>query len=138
MHINHLELKAIHLSFQKFLPHLKDHSVLVRSDNTTMVQYLNLQGGTKSPQLYLLTWNLLPLAIKNNVIIKAAHIIGRLNVLADNLSMVKVLPTEWTLNDSVTLRLFQALGTPMIDFCASKVNHKVDLFCSWILSHKHG
>ena len=136
MHINHLELKAVHLSFQKFLPHLKGHSVLVRSVNTTVVQYLNRQGGTKSPQLCLLTWNLLQLAIKNNVTIKAAHIIGRLNVLADSLSRVKVLPTEWTLNDSVTLRLFQVLGTPMIDLFPSEANHKVDLFCSWIPSQK--
>lgn len=134
LHINHLELKAVHLSLQKFLPHLRGQSVLVRSDNTTVVQYLNRQGGTKSPPLCLLTWNLLQLAIKNNITIKAAHIIGSLNILADDLSRVKIRPTEWTLNNSVTLRLFQVLGTPMIDLFASEANHKVEMFCSWIPS----
>ena len=87
--------------------HLKGHSVLVRSDNTTVVQYLNKQGGTKSPQLCLLTCNLLQLAIKNNVTMKAAHIIGSLNILADDLSRVKICPTERTLNNSVTQILFR-------------------------------
>ena len=105
LHINHLDLKAVHLSPQKFLPHLRGHTVLVRSDNTTVVQYLNRQGGTQSPQLCLLTWDLLQLAIKNNVTVKAAHIIGSLNTLADDLSRVKI-------SDSLTA---QVLGTPMID-----------------------
>ena len=65
---------------------------------------------------------------------KAAHIIGSMNILADDLSRVKIRPTEWTLNNSVTQTLFQVLGTPMIDLFASEANRKVEMFCSWIPS----
>jgi hypothetical protein len=39
-----------------FLSQIKNQAVLIRSDNTTVVQYINKQGGTKSPQLCYLTW----------------------------------------------------------------------------------
>lgn len=119
LHINHLELKAVHLSIQKFLPHLKGQNLLIRSDSTTVVQYLNKQGGTRSPQLCLLTWELYQLTIKNEITLKAAHIIGSQNFLADSLSRVKIRPTEWTLNDSVTQKIFLTWGKPMIDLFAS-------------------
>lgn len=134
LHINHLELKAVHLSVQKFLPHLKGQNLLIRSDSTTVVQYLNKQGGTRSPQLCLLTWDLYQMAIKNEITLNAAHIIGSQNTLADNLSRVMIRPTEWTLNNTVTQKIFQILGTPMVDLFASEENRKVEIFCSWIPS----
>ena len=50
-HINYLELKAVHLSLKNFLPILKNKHVLIRSDNSSAVQYFNKQGGTKSMRL---------------------------------------------------------------------------------------
>ena len=134
LHINHLELKAVHLTIQRFLPQLRGQNVLVRSDNTTVVQYINKQGGTKSPQLCFLTWDLMQMTIKNKITLKAAHIIGSLNILADNLSRVRIRPTEWTLNNSVSQSIFQVWGTPMIDLFASEENRKVTMFCSWMPS----
>ena len=37
-HINELEMKAVMLTVRHFLPQLRGHNVLVRSDNTTVVQ----------------------------------------------------------------------------------------------------
>ncbi|CAC5406579.1 unnamed protein product [Mytilus coruscus] len=57
-HINYLELEAVVLTIKHFLNYLIGKSVLIRSDNTTVVQYINKQGGTKSPQLCYKTWEL--------------------------------------------------------------------------------
>lgn len=130
-HINCLELQAVLLTLENFLPHLKNHNVLIRSDNTTVVQYLNKQGGTRSPQLCLITWKIWNLAIENQMFLKAAHIAGRKNILPDQLSRVIIRPTEWTMNDTVLHQIFQIWGKPFIDLFSSFQNRKMELFCTW-------
>ncbi|CAC5406985.1 unnamed protein product [Mytilus coruscus] len=44
LHINILELDAVHRTVQHFLPQLQGQNVLIKSDNTTVVQYVNKQG----------------------------------------------------------------------------------------------
>ena len=111
LHINCLELEAVILTIKNFLPQLRNQCVLVRSDNTTVIQYICSQGGTRSPQLCYKTWDLWQLAIKNNIILKAAHIAGKLNILPDQLSRIVIRPTEWTLNDTVLRKIFSDLGS---------------------------
>ena len=43
-HINCLEMLAILQALNHFLPDLRSHHVLVRTDNTTVVSYINHQG----------------------------------------------------------------------------------------------
>ena len=50
-HINILEFKAVLLSLQSFLPHIRHRSVLIRTDNVTVAAYINRQGGTHSVRL---------------------------------------------------------------------------------------
>lgn len=45
LHINFLGLLAVFLSLKCFLPFLRDHHVLIRTDNTTTVAHINRQGG---------------------------------------------------------------------------------------------
>ncbi|MCG8035213.1 MAG: hypothetical protein JAZ03_23955 [Candidatus Thiodiazotropha taylori] len=134
MHINWLEMKAVFLAVKHFLPILKGHVVLIRSDNTTVVQYVNKEGGTKSPPLCYLTWDLWHLARANSIILKGAHLAGSRNFLADSLSRFKIRPTEWSLNSAVVHRLFQIWGTPLIDLFASENNKKTPVFCTWFPS----
>ena len=47
-HINVLELWAVHMALQLFLPFLRGRHVLVRSDNVSTVSHINHQGGTRS------------------------------------------------------------------------------------------
>ena len=126
-HINQLEMKAVILTVH-FLPQLRGHTVLIRSENTTVVQCINKQGSTKSVQLCYQTWDLWHLTLENQILLKAAHLAGSRNILADNLSRVKILPTEWSLNDAVAHRLFQIWGQPLIDLFASEMNRKTSVF----------
>ena len=47
-------------------------NVLIRCDNTSVVQQISKQGGTKSPQLCYITWDLWNFAIQSN----CSHIRG--------------------------------------------------------------
>ena len=48
-HVNFLELRAVFLALKSFEEIVKGQSLLIRSDNTTVVAYINHQGGTHSP-----------------------------------------------------------------------------------------
>ena len=53
LHINLLEMKAVHLSLQHFLPKLQGKPVLVRTDNTT-VYNISTNKGTQSQETFVL------------------------------------------------------------------------------------
>jgi mRNA-degrading endonuclease HigB of HigAB toxin-antitoxin module len=132
LHINCQEMLAVHLSLNHFLEHLKGQNVLIRSDNTTVCQYINHQGGTRSAQLCNMTMDLWLLALKNNIRLKSVYIQGKKNVVADTLSRVKVCPLEWSLSKTVVSKLFHQWGQPMMDLFATYQNKQTPLFCSWI------
>ena len=48
LHINVLELKTVILAFQHRASVLQGHHVMIATDNTTVVAYINKQGGTHS------------------------------------------------------------------------------------------
>jgi hypothetical protein len=66
------------------------------------------------------------------MLLKAAHIAGKKNILADRLSRFKVQPTEWTLNKEIVLKLFTIWEVPHIDLFAS---HQTQIYCSWNPDH---
>ena len=45
LHINHLELKAVFLALKEFRTLVCDKTVLIATDNTTVVAYINKEGG---------------------------------------------------------------------------------------------
>ena len=56
LHINVLELKAVLLALKGFQEHLQGQRVLICSDNSTVVSYLNKEGGTHSIEMCALIW----------------------------------------------------------------------------------
>ena len=117
LHINLLELEAVFLTVKHFLLVLKNKHVLIRS-----CQYVNRQGGTKYPPLSYSIWVLRKFALENNMHLKAAHILGSLNIFMDQLSRERVWPKEWQIHKIVVQTLFQIWGTPLIELFASKEN----------------
>ena len=51
LHINFLELKAVFLALKEFEPLYRDQTVLVATDNTIVVAYINKKGGMRSGSL---------------------------------------------------------------------------------------
>ncbi len=58
-HINCLEMLAVFLALKNFLAYLRGHHVLVRSDNTSVVSYINHKGGLRSRPLSKLACQIL-------------------------------------------------------------------------------
>ena len=98
LHINYLELKAVFLALKEFQDLCLGKIVLVATDNTTVVSYINKVGGRRSGPLCALLWRILTWCTRNQVTLKARHIPGRLNVVADKLSRLgQTIQTEWSL-----------------------------------------
>ncbi len=85
-HINCLEMLAVCRACQFFLPDLIGRHVLIRSDNMSVVSYINHQGGVSSKRLFILAERLLEWAQLNLRSLRAAHLPGRLNQGADVIS----------------------------------------------------
>ena len=99
LHVNFLELKAVLLALKRFQHLVQGKVVLVATDNTTIVAYINKDGGTRSGLLCALLWRLLCWCNLRQVVLKARHIPGCLNVIADKLSRQgQIIQTEWSLH----------------------------------------
>ncbi len=86
LHINCLEMLAVCRACQFFLPELRGHHMLIRSDSMSVVSYINHQGGLSSKHLCLLAERLLQWAQPNLRSLRAVHIPGNLNQGADVIS----------------------------------------------------
>ncbi len=78
-HINCLELLAVHLALNRLKRRLRGKHVLVRTDSTATVAYINRQGGLRSRRMSQLTRHLLLWSRKHLRSLRAIHIPGLLN-----------------------------------------------------------
>ena len=125
LHINCLELKAVVSALQRWAPVLQDQQVMIATDNSTVVSYINKQGGTHSPTLLRLTVELLLWLEAQNIVVRARHIPGCLDVIADHLSRPnQPISTEWSLHPEIVKRIFRLSGTPEVDmFATVSISH---------------
>lgn len=131
LHINVKELLAVHHTLRSLLEQVRGRVVMVATDNTTVVAYVNNQGGTRSRQLLEATLSLFEFAEQEGIQLLCRHIPGRLNVLADDLSRAgQVRPTEWTLNPRTVNGLWHHWEKPLIDLFATRKNRQLPMFVS--------
>ena len=131
LHINRLELKAVHLACQEFKEALQGRTTRVFIDNTTAVAYIRKQGGTKSCALTQDARKLLLWCDSQDMTLIPVHIAGVMNVEADRLSRAgQLLSTEWSLTDTQFLLIRRHMGTPDLDLFASAQNRRVRNFIS--------
>ena len=133
LHINLLEMKALFLALQAFRDLVTDHRVAAMCYNSTVVAYVNKQGGTVSDSLCSLTGQLLRWSESNRVQLKARYLPAQSNVLVDLLSRRnQVLGAEWSLHPQVARKLLRMWGSPTLDLFATHLNTKLPLYCSLI------
>ncbi|XP_036956139.1 uncharacterized protein LOC119020706 [Acanthopagrus latus] len=129
-HINVLELRAVHMALQLFLPFLRGRHVLVRSDNVSTVSHINHQGGTRSAQLLQVSRDLLLWAAPRLASIRAMYLPGERNRAADFLSRRKPPPGEWRLHPEVVLNIWDVFGRAEVDLFATEESTHCPLWFS--------
>ena len=82
-HINYLELKAVLLGLQSLCSVINRKHILVQSDNTTTVSYINAMGGIKSIPCNDMATIIWEWCIQRNIWLSATHIPGSYNIQAD-------------------------------------------------------
>ena len=136
-HINILEMRAVLLALKHFQEVIQGQSLLVATDNTTVVAYLQNQGGTHSRSLYLLCRDILLLCNHLNTPLVVRHVPGKQNLVADALSRSCVpVNTEWELHPSVFQQIIHRWDRPLIDLFATSLNHKLETYVSPIPDQK--
>ena len=89
------------------------------------------QGGTHSVEMCALLWKIMTWCHHYHITLKARHIPGCLNVMADLLSRSnQVQSTEWSLHPQVFKQICQKWFTPHVDLFATHLNHKLPLYVS--------
>ena len=130
-HINLLELWAVERSMTKFEGALRGQGVLIQTDNSTVVAYLNKQGGTRSSSLCAHAIRIINWCRARQIHLRAIHIAGVTNVLADDLSRGRTSgPTELVLSPQVVQTIFQRYYHPVIDLFATAQSKHLPVFCS--------
>ncbi len=100
-HINCLELWAMHLALRQFRPLLLGKHVLVHTDTTAAVLYINRLGGIRSHRMSQLAHHLHLRSHMQFKSLLAVHIPGKLNRAADALSQQLTSPEN---DDSIPRR----------------------------------
>ena len=127
LHINVLELNKVSLALKRFNDQCQNQTVLVATDNS-VVAYINKQEGIHLAEMYasLVTWY-----HHYQITLRARHIPGCLNVMADLLSRSnQVQSTEWSLHPQVFKQICQKWFTPHVDLFTTRLSHKGPLYVS--------
>ena len=85
IHNNILETRSVLFSFQSLFKNIKNKSILIRSDNSNTVSYINNQGG-RSQIINDIIFELYDFCIFRNIRIEALFLAGKKNLCADALS----------------------------------------------------
>ena len=130
LHINCKELLAATFAMKAFTKNLQNTHVLLQVDNTTTIAYLNKMGGQRclldSYARHLWDW-----CLQRRITLRAEHIPGVLNVIADRESRAKLDASDWHLEKKSFQMLISQLGHCTIDLFASRTNHQLPRFYSY-------
>ena len=118
-HTNCLELLAVRLALARFKKLLSGKHVLVRSDSTAAVAYINRQGGLRFRRMLQLARHLLLWSQKDLRSLRATRVSGVLNRAADELSRQHLLAGEWRLHPQAVQLIWQRFGEAQVVLFAS-------------------
>ena len=129
LHINALELIAATFGVQAFCKDRKVTSVLLKSDNATVMAYVNRMGGTKSPLLTQLVKDLWHWCLQWHIHLRAQHLHGRLNFTADFLSRHLRDRSDWILDQVLFSMINSTLGPLEIRSICDQIFYSPSTFC---------
>ena len=104
--------------------------ILVRTDNTTAVSYIDRQGGLRSLTLHVLARELILWCDSRLLSVIASHVPGLWNRGADLLSREHCHYAEWALHPAVAAQTWAIFGRPQVDLFTSEEDAKCPLFFS--------
>ncbi|KAG7304662.1 hypothetical protein JYU34_010004 [Plutella xylostella] len=129
LHSNVKEMLAVYYALKEQSHYLLMKSVMLQSDNRTVVSYIKKEGGSRSMNLMHVSKMIFALLDKFQIHLVAHHLPGKLNSEADHLSRFQKAP-EWHLLQEITSIIFKKWGTPCIDLMASNSAHVVPRYVS--------
>lgn len=131
LHINVLELLAVHYSLLSFnCP--GSQSILLRVDNTTVIAYLNNQGGVHNVQCHCVAKAIWQFCEQKSIVLRATYIASRYNVEADKLSRLNSQDqSDFSLGQTYFNSICQEFFIPVIDLFASHLTTKCEKYVSW-------
>ena len=110
LHINTLELYSVILALHHWVS--LGHQLKIAADNTTVVAYINKQGGTYSHILLRLVVDLFLWLQTQDIAIWTRHIRGCLIVIGLSWPNQPI-TTEWILHPEIVTQMFGTWGTPI-------------------------
>ena len=132
-HLEHNSTQGLWSPQEKRATHKRPRieSCLSGPETLQRVAYINKQGGTHSAEMCALLWRIMTWCHHFHITLKARHIPGCLNVMADLLSRSnQVQSTEWSLHPQVFKQICQRWFTPHVDLFTTHLNHKLPLYVS--------
>ena len=126
--INYLELKAIK-DKKEFQDRCSNKMVLIATDNTTAVAYINKEKGMRLGLLCAILWRILTWCSRKPGTLKAWHFPVWLNVVEDKISRLgQIIQREWSLLPEVFQLICTRWHQPQIDLFAVMFNNKLPYF----------
>ena len=131
MHINCLEFLATFLAVQCFAKNKTNVTVHLKMDSMSALTYINKLGGTIPPQLNSLAKEMWLWCMERSILLKAQHLAGVLNTIADDESRVMKDRSDWMLCPEVFHQINQKLGPLEVDLFASRLTCQLQDYVSW-------
>jgi hypothetical protein len=134
LHINVLELKAIQLGLHIFANDKSDVKILIRTDSTTAISYVNKYGGCRSDKCHAVAVQFWKWCEIRKILIHASYISSSNNYIADRLSRMSLDESDYSLHYESYNLICKTFGNPMIDYFSTEHSKKCDRFYSWFPS----
>jgi ribonuclease HI len=126
------ELTAVHMGLLSLVNRFKWHhcAVRVRTDNKTTMSYVNRMGG-RVPTLSRVAEQLHAFCLERSIHITAEYLPGVENVIADQLSRIRMDLSESQLNPVVFQRVAARFGPFSLDLFGSMTNTQLPRYISY-------
>ncbi|OXA54510.1 Enzymatic polyprotein [Folsomia candida] len=131
LHINTLELIAVLNGLKSLCSNLTGCSILIRSDNTTTIAYINKFGGCRSAINLKSAKAVWEWCEERSIWIFASYIKSVDNIIADRQSRQAIDESDFTLDSRSFDLICQTFGVSFIDLFATSMSTKCQRFASW-------